>query len=169
MGQAFRRAAARRPTFLLAEKRRPKMRPWRVGRAMKPHDFASWLRGSLTAHPCADSELARIHSGHPLGLFSASSPPRIGRQVKSTQRDVLRKVAALRRVPLSLTHPPVPVGKCWTDQPLAGRMRDARLRLRHRMCLQPNPASACAPARLHRAGDRPSGRIFWLLFSAREK
>ncbi len=53
---------------------------------MKPHDYASWLRGSLTAHPCADSELARIHSGHPAGLFSATSPPRNGIQVKSTQR-----------------------------------------------------------------------------------
>ena len=51
---------------------------------MKPHDYASWLRGSLTAHPCADSELAQIHSGHPAGLFSATSPPRNGIQVNST-------------------------------------------------------------------------------------
>ena len=52
-------------------------------------------------------------------------------------------------------------------------MRAARgiawLRLRHRMCLQPNPASDCGPARLHRAGDRSSGRIFGLRFCASRK
>ena len=52
---------------------------------MKPRDYARWLRGSLTARPCADSELARIHSGHPAGLFCANSPPRNGSQFKSTQ------------------------------------------------------------------------------------
>ena len=43
---------------------------------------------------------------------------------KSTQRDALCKAAALRRLPGLLTHPLVPVGKCWTDQPLAGRAMD---------------------------------------------
>ena len=104
-GQAFRRAAARRPTFLLAQKRRPKMRPWRVGRAMKMHDCASWLRGSLTARPCADSELARIHSGHPSGLFCASSPPRNGRLLNCTQRRCA--VRRVQRMLLTLIYPPV--------------------------------------------------------------
>ena len=98
-GQAFRRAAARRPTFLLAEIRGPKMRPWRVGRAMKPHDYASWLRVSLTAGRCADSELSRIHSGHPGGFSCASSPPRIGMKVKSTQREGLKPQACKRPSP----------------------------------------------------------------------
>ncbi|MFZ2235311.1 MAG: hypothetical protein WBP11_09260, partial [Dokdonella sp.] len=80
--------------------------------------------GSLTAHPCADSELARIHSGHPAGRLAAISPPRIGMKINRTQRKALRKAAALRRLLLLVTHPPVPVGKCWTDQPLAGRARD---------------------------------------------
>ena len=39
-----------------------------------PCDFARVLRGSLTAHPCAGSELAGIPAGHPAGLFSAPSP-----------------------------------------------------------------------------------------------
>ncbi|MGB4859053.1 MAG: hypothetical protein WBP11_06950, partial [Dokdonella sp.] len=42
--------------------------------------------GSLTAHPCADSELARIHSGHPAGRLAAISPPRIGMKINRTQR-----------------------------------------------------------------------------------
>ena len=90
-GQAFRRAAARRPTFLLAQKRGPKMRQWRVGRAIEPHDYASWLRGLTTAHPCTDAKLARIHSGHPAGLFSANSPPRNGGG-RSKARSTLRCV-----------------------------------------------------------------------------
>ncbi len=119
----LRRAAARRPTFLLAQKHGPKMRPWRVGRAVKPHDCASRLRGSLTARPCADSELARIHSGHPAGFSESTSPPRNGMKIKSTQR-ALRRAAAARRTLLLVTHAPVPVGKCWTDQPLAGHAMD---------------------------------------------
>ena len=117
--------AGERATFLLAQKRGPKMRPWRVGRAMKLHDYARWLRGSLTAHPCAGSELARIPSGHPAGFSESTSPPRNGLKVNSTQRCALRKkAAASRRLPLLVTHPPVPVGKCWTEQPLAGRAMD---------------------------------------------
>ena len=51
--------------------------------------------GSLTARPCADGELARIHSGHPAGLFFALSPPRNGIQVNRTQRcSVVRRFAA---------------------------------------------------------------------------
>ena len=44
----------------------------------KTSDCASGLRGSLTARPCADSELARIHAGHPAGLLSAHSPTHNG-------------------------------------------------------------------------------------------
>ena len=165
IGQAFRQAAARRPTFLLAEKRGPKMRPWRVGRAVKQHDCAIWLRGLLTSHPCAGSELARIPSGHPAGLFCATSPPRNGMNVKGTQQ-----CCVVRHRRMLVNHPPVPVGKCWTDQSLAGRARDradcvagAGMRLQH------NPVSACVVVRLHRTTDRPSGRIFGPRFSARRK
>ena len=96
-GQAFHSPAGERPTFLLAEKHGPKMRPWRVGRAMKPPDYASWLRGSLTARPCADSELARIHSGHPCGPFL--------RLLASPKRGQVQQHAARSAVPL--IHPPV--------------------------------------------------------------
>ncbi|MGB4858829.1 MAG: hypothetical protein WBP11_05820 [Dokdonella sp.] len=45
-------------------------------------------------------------------------------KIKGTQRDALRKVAAVRRMLWLVTHPPVAVGKCWTDQPLAGHAMD---------------------------------------------
>ena len=146
------------------------MRPWRVGRAMKPHDYTSWLRGLTTVHPCTDAKLARIHSGHPVGLLSASSPPRIGMQVKGTQRCcVVRRVAA--DVVDVAFDPPARFLSARAGR--ISRLRTARgiawLRLRHRMCLQPNPAGTCVPAQLHRAGDRSSGRIFGPRFSARRK
>ncbi len=144
------------------------MRPRRVDRAMKPHDYASWLRGSLTARPCADSELARIHSGHPAGLFSAISPPRNGMKVKSTQRFALRKAAASRRMLRLLTHPPVPVGKCWTDQPLAGRDGSASSAAAQDVpsaepgqCLRTRTASPC--------GRQAIGTHLWPTFLCEEK
>ena len=71
------------------------MAPGRVGRAKKPHDYARCLRGSLTALPCAGSELARIHSGHRAGFSESTSPPRNGIQVNCTQRCcVVRRFAA---------------------------------------------------------------------------
>ena len=121
-GQAFHSPAGERPTFLLAEKRGPKMRPWRVGRAKKPHDYASWLRGSLTALPCADSELSRIHSGHPEGLLSANSPPRNGMKVKCTQRSALRNAAASRWLRFLSTHRPFLSASAGRKS----RLRDAR-------------------------------------------
>ena len=145
------------------------MRPWRAGRAMKPHDYTSWLRGLTTVHPCTDAKLARIYSGHPAGLFCATSPPRNGMKVKGKQRRcVVRRVAADA---VGVSFDP-PARSCWQVLDGKAAQRDAlgaRLRSRHRMCLRPNPASACAPARLHRAGDWPSGRIFWLLFCASRK
>ena len=145
------------------------MAPGRVGRAMKPHDCASWLRGSLTAHPCADSELARIHSGHPAGLFCATSPPRNGMEVKSTRREALRKAAASRRLLWLVTYPPFPVGECWADQPPAGRARDradwvagAGMRLQH------NPTSTRGPVRRSRMGDW-RGAHLWPTFLCEEK
>ncbi len=142
------------------------MRPWRVGRAMKPHDYASWLRGSLTAHPCADSELARIHSGHPAGLFSANSPPRNGMKVKGTQRCCV--VRRQRRMLRLLIHPPVPVGKCWTDQPLAGRAGSASSAAAQDVpsaepgqCLRTRTASPC--------GRQAIGSHLWPTFLCEEK
>ena len=108
-GQAFRRAAARRPTFLLAEKRGPKMRPWRVGRAMKPHDYASWLRGSLKAHPCSCSELAES-IWPPCGRFfrHLASPNR-----DEGQQHAARRAAQGRRFAAVAGSFDSPARSCW--------------------------------------------------------
>ena len=91
-GQACRRAAARRPTFLLAEEGGPKTRPWRVCRAEKPHDYASWLRRSVKAHPCTCSELAesiRPPCGH-FRIHLASPKREEDQKKKQHSADALR-------------------------------------------------------------------------------
>ena len=66
-----------------------------MGRSdQKMSDCASGLRGSLTARPCADSELARIHAGHPAGLLYAHSPTHNGIQ---RQRPEPKRVALVAR------------------------------------------------------------------------
>ena len=62
------------------------MRSWRVGRAMEPHDCASWLRGSLKAHPCACGELAEsIRPPFGRFLLQLASPKRYEDQKHAAQ------------------------------------------------------------------------------------
>ncbi len=138
------------------------MRPWRVGRAEKPHDYASWLRGSLKAHPCTCIELAESFRP-PFGRFL--------RQLASPNREVGQRHAALRAALLlmTLTHPPVPVGKCWTEKPLAGRAMD---------CASSVAGTGCAFDRTRPVLAYPRGAAAWATghrvasfgdFSLREK
>jgi hypothetical protein len=54
-----------------------------------PSDFARLLRGSLTAHPCADIELGAIHRAHPCGAF----PPHPRRATGAPLTRILRAKA----------------------------------------------------------------------------
>ena len=83
-------------------------------------DEAARLRELATGFAeCASLRLhrtGRIHSAN-LRAFL--------RNLASPERDEGRKrKAAQRSDAVPLTHPPVPVGKSWTDQPLAGRAMD---------------------------------------------
>ena len=68
-GQSFRQPAGARATpgsspragsFCSHRNVAQRCVPGGVGRAMKPHDYARWLRGLLTARPCTGSKLARV-------------------------------------------------------------------------------------------------------------
>ena len=72
--KASTRPAGERVTFLcLCKEKSPKESTPQVARSpgILPSDFASGLRGSLSAHPCARSALARILRA-PLRAFSAA-------------------------------------------------------------------------------------------------
>ncbi len=64
------RPAGRRAGARSKEKATPMQR----SPGILPCDCAQRLRGSLTAPPCAGSQLARILASHPAGLFSATAP-----------------------------------------------------------------------------------------------
>ncbi len=143
------------------------MRPWRIGRAVKPHDYTRWLRGSLKAHPCTCSELAESIRP-PCGHFRThlASPKRDEGQRHAAS---LRKAVALRRLLRLLIYPPFPVGECWAEKPLAVRVRDrADWVAGAGMRLQRNPTSARAPVRRSRMGDR-RGAHLWPTFLCEEK
>ena len=142
------------------------MRPWRVGRAIKPHDYASWLRGSLTAHLCADSELARIPSGHPAGLFCATSPPRNGIKIKGTQRScAVRQFASDVFDVESRSCRPVVGGSAACGRREGSRGFDCQCR----DALSVEPAHRWRTRTASPCGRQVRAAFFWFLFLAGKK
>jgi len=65
-------------------------------RASCPATKVSALRGSLTARPCAGSELGAIHRADPFGAFSFAPSPRPRGTPRSKEADLLSAEAAHR-------------------------------------------------------------------------
>ncbi len=69
---------------------------------------------------------------------------------------------------LPLTHPPVPVGKCWTDQPLAGRAGSASSAAAQDV-LSAEPVQ-CLRSRAASPHDRQAiGTHLWPMFLCEQK
>ncbi len=135
------------------------MAPGWVGRAMKPHDCASWLRGSLKAHPCTCSELAESIRP-PCGRFlrQLADPKRGVRQktVHPQGSDGFTQRIALRAVDLH----PVSGRRVGGEKAHRVARRDSgQFGVSAGMRCRQTPEPACIVVRLHRTTDPPRAHL----------
>ena len=106
--------------------------------------------------------------GPPCGLFRIHLASPNGMKIKSTQR-ALRRAAASRRMLWSVIHQPVPVGKCWTDQPLAGHARDRVASAAAQDVPSAEPGQYLRTRTASSCGRQATGTHLWATFLCEQK
>ena len=141
-GQAFLSPAGERPTFLLAEKRGPKMRPSPVAHSAAPNGCASTGRVVLKAHPCACNTIRAIHRASRKRLFRPALADRKGWVDQKTKHPPQSGgFTQLRCVPSNFI--PFRIGEMAQESPQGGRM-DSASSLQVQGCTFSEPRSQLA-------------------------
>ncbi len=142
-GQAFRRAAARRPTFLLAEKRGPKMRPSRVAHPAAPCGYAATGRVRLKAHPVPQPKPRDPSRGPQAAGPSSSRRHERAGELKATSTASAAKRRTTQQRCVRSTFIPFRGGEVAQESPQGGRM-DSASSLQVQGCAFSEPRSQLA-------------------------